>query len=158
MFPQRALEDVSSLATVWVTESTTSPTGAKTAGMERAIPGQERGTGVPLGAVAACPCRAGRSQALPTGRKSDSRRERTVINRIIIRNKPRALAECLHCHAGTAHPALGSLARQTWGCSRSPNHTHPVQGQGEASGDMARAKGRPAATSSGARAPADPAW
>lgn len=107
-------------------------------------PEQERGTGAPLGAGARW------SQALPTGRKSDSRRERTVINKIIIRNKPRALAERRHCHAGTAYPAPGSLARQTWGCSRSPNHTHPGQGRGEASGNMARAEGTPAATPSGA--------
>lgn len=64
----------------------------------------------------------------------------TVINKIIIRNKPQALAERLHCHAGTAYPALGSLARQTWGCSQSPNHTCPgnewahAHGQGEAVG------------------------
>lgn len=63
----------------------------------------------------------------------------TVINKIIIRNKPQALAQRLHCHASAAYPALGSLAWQRWG---SPNHTHlgreraRSHSQGEASGHI----------------------
>lgn len=78
--------------------------------------------------------------------KATAGRSGTVINKIIIRNKPQALAECLHCHAGTAYPALGSLARQTWGCSWSPNHTRPGgkwargHGRGEASSHPERGK------------------
>lgn len=133
MFSQWALEDVSSLGTAWVTESITSPLELKQ-GLKAEMEGpfQSRTMArecrwvprlpVPAGArrrpaAGARPCQlAGKATAGGSG---------TVINEIIIRNKPQALAECLRCHAGAAYPALGSLARPTWGCSRSPNHTRP---------------------------------
>lgn len=156
MFSQQALEDVSSLDIVWVTEckpSITSSNGNKIAKMERAIsspgpwpcehqvspwhrnaagcqwppiPARPWGSPAPAGGRRPGPCQlAGKATAGWSG---------TVINKIIIGNKPQALAECPHCHAGTAYPAPGSLAWQRWGCSRSPNHTHPgsewAHGQG----------------------------
>lgn len=157
MFSQQALEDVRSLDIVWVTESITNPTGNKRAEMERAIsspapwpcqhqafPWHRNATGCqwlpiparPWGLLA--PGHQGTRAPGPCqlAGKATAGRSDTVINKIIIRNKPQALAERLHCHASTAYPALGSLAWQRWG---SPNHTHPgsqwthVHGQGEAS-------------------------
>lgn len=117
------------------------------------------GTGMPLGA-SGCP-------SLPILGLSGTRTSRrcqlagkataggsgTAISKIIIRNEPQALAECLHCHASTAYPALGSLAWQ-----RSGSHGPQITPTLVVSGHRSTAKGRPAGTPSGARAPAKPAW